>query len=106
MPLTVVGNLKLAIGTGTLGVDNALWDALAVEVSELIDQVEVLEKERTIWTASSLVGLGMVNWGTVGCGIGRLLVVLEGGGGRLVRTHDCGGGAVKQLFGICDSFLY
>lgn len=32
MQLTVVGNLKLAIGTGTLGVDNALWDALTVEV--------------------------------------------------------------------------
>jgi hypothetical protein len=30
-------NLELAIGTGTLGVDNALWDTLAVEVSELVD---------------------------------------------------------------------
>ena len=101
-----MGNLKLAIGAGTLGVDNALWDALTVEVGELVDQVEVLEKERAIWTTCSLVGLGMVNWRTVGCGIGGLLVVLEGGGGRLVRTHDCWGCAVKQIYGVCDSFLY
>ena len=37
MQLTVMCNLKLAIGTGTLGVDNTLWDTLAVEVSELVD---------------------------------------------------------------------
>lgn len=65
MQLTVVGNLKLSISTGTLGVDNALWDTLAVEMGELVDQVEVLEKERAIWTSCSLVGLGMMNWRTV-----------------------------------------
>lgn len=107
MQLTVVGNLKLAISTGTLGVDNTLWDTLAVEVGELVDQVEVLEKERAIWTTCSLVGLSMGNWGTVGCGIGGLLVVFEGGGGRLVRTHGCCYCAVKQLYGgQSDGFLY
>ena len=99
MQLTIMCDLKLAISTGTLGVDNALWDTFAVKVGELVDQVEVLEKERAIWTTCSLVGLSMVNWGTVRCGIGGLLVVFEGGSGRLVRTHGCGCCAVKQLYG-------
>ena len=101
-----MGNLELSIGTCTLGVDNTLRDTLAVEVSELVDQVEVLEEERAVRATSSLVGLSMVNWSTAGCGIGWLLVVLVGGGGGLVGTHDCCGVAVKQLCGAeVDSFL-
>jgi hypothetical protein len=69
--------------------------------------VKVLEEEGAVWATSSLVGLGMVHWSTAGCGIGWLLVVLEGRGGGLVRTHDCCGFAVKQLYGVdVDSFLY
>jgi hypothetical protein len=48
MRLTIVSNLELAIGTGTLGVDNTLWNTLTVEMSELVNQVEVLEEERAI----------------------------------------------------------
>lgn len=32
----------------TLGVDDTLWDTLAVEVREQVDQVVVLEEERTV----------------------------------------------------------
>jgi len=62
-----VGNAEvlegLCTGKGTVGatafcVDDSLWDALAVEVGDQINEMEVLEEERTIGTCSlSLVGM-------------------------------------------------
>lgn len=40
--------LKETVGAATLGVNDALWDTLAVKMRQEIDQVEVLEQERTI----------------------------------------------------------
>ena len=40
---TIIGNLELSVCTGTLGVDDTLWNTLTIEVSEEVDQVEVLE---------------------------------------------------------------
>lgn len=43
----VVGHLEVAEGAGTLGVDNALRDALAIEVRHLVKEVNILQQDRT-----------------------------------------------------------
>lgn len=83
-------DLELAISTSSLGVDDTLWDTLTIEMCKLINQVEVLEKQRTIWATGSLVGLWVLDRSSIGGGVDWLLVVLEGRGGLLVSTHDCG----------------
>jgi len=45
-----VGSLVVSVGTTSLGVYNTLGDALTIKVREQIDQVEVLEEERTVLT--------------------------------------------------------
>jgi hypothetical protein len=40
----IVGDLKLAVGACTLGVNYSLWDTLTVEVGEDVDEVEILQK--------------------------------------------------------------
>lgn len=44
----VVGDLKVSPGSSTLGVDDSLRDSLSVEFSQLVDEVEVLEKEGSV----------------------------------------------------------
>ena len=44
----VVRNFELAISSSSLGMHNALGDTLTVKVSEEVDQVEVLEQERSV----------------------------------------------------------
>jgi len=43
---------KVSVCSGTLGVDDTLGDTFAVEVGNLVDEVEVLEKDRTELTGS------------------------------------------------------
>jgi hypothetical protein len=43
-----VGDLEDSVGSSTLGVDDALGDALAVKVSEQVNQVEILKEERAV----------------------------------------------------------
>ena len=38
----IVGDLEFTVGSRALGMDNPLRDALAVEVSQKVDQMEVL----------------------------------------------------------------
>ena len=95
---TIIGNLELSVCTGTLGVDDALWNALAIKVSEEVDQVEVLEQQWAIWSTSSLVCLSMLDWSTIGGGVDWLLVILESRRGLLIGTHD--GGCV--LSDVCE----
>ena len=38
------GHLKVAVSTGALCVDNALWNALCVKVGQLVEQVKVLQQ--------------------------------------------------------------
>ena len=55
------------MGSGTLGMDDSFWNTLTGEMSEFIEEVEVLEED---WS--------------VGAGGQRVLVVIEGctsGGG-------------------------
>lgn len=40
----VVGNLKVTMGSSSLGVDNTLGDTLTVKVGQLINQSEILKK--------------------------------------------------------------
>lgn len=55
-----------------LGVDDALWNSLPVEVRKQVDQVEVLEQERAILANSlSLIGMGV--WDTVAGAIESVL---------------------------------
>jgi len=55
------------VSTSTLGMDNSLRDTLSIEMSKLVDKVEILEKKRS--TRSSRHGvLVVVNRGTVGSG--------------------------------------
>ena len=50
------------MGSGTLGMDDSFWNTLTGEMSEFIEEVEVLEED---WS--------------VGAGGQRVLVVIEGG---------------------------
>jgi len=63
----VVSDLKDTMGTGTLGVDNTLRDTFSVEVSELINKMEILKQDRSPLSSSlgSLVVLNRVSVG--GC---------------------------------------
>jgi hypothetical protein len=54
----VICNLELAIRSSSFGVHDSLWDTLAVKVGELVDQVKVLQQERSI-PADALRGLGV-----------------------------------------------
>lgn len=38
-------DLELAVGTSTFGVDNTLRNTLTVEVSQQVDEVEVLQQQ-------------------------------------------------------------
>ena len=49
-------HVKDPMCSSTFCMNNTLWDTLTVEVGEEVDQVEVLEEERTVWTSS----LGLV----------------------------------------------
>src|SRR5258708_6562072 len=73
----IVGHLKLAVGTRTLGVDHALGDALAVEVCQQDNEVKVLQQQRAVG-AHALRGLGVHDRATIGSGIDRSLVVAVG----------------------------
>ena len=98
---TIVCNLELSVCTGALGVDNTLWNTLAIEVGEEVDQVEILEQQWAIWSTGSLVCLSMLDWSTIGGGVDWLLVILESRRWLLIRTHD----GCCVLSDICDVLL-
>lgn len=60
----ILGDLEDSMGARSLGVDNSLWNSLSVEVSELINEGEVLKENWTFWSSSHRV-LVVVNWVTV-----------------------------------------
>mgnify|MGYP007046485915 FL=1 len=51
----VVGHLELTVSAGTLGVHDTLWDSFTVKVGKRVNQVEVLQQQRTM-LANSLGG--------------------------------------------------
>lgn len=51
----VVSDFKVTVSTGTLSVDDSLRDSLSVEVGKRVNQVEVLQQQRTM-LANSLSG--------------------------------------------------
>ena len=59
----IVSDHALTVGSGTLGVDNALGDTLAGEVGELVNKVEVGEDVGALGTGGHRV-LVVVNWAT------------------------------------------
>jgi hypothetical protein len=57
-----VGSPVDTVRSTTLGVDDTLWDTLAVEVREQVDQVVVLEEERAVLADTlSLIRVGHRN---------------------------------------------
>ena len=44
----IVSDLEVAVRTDTFGVDDTLGDALAVEMSDLVNQRDVLQEDRTV----------------------------------------------------------
>jgi hypothetical protein len=66
---------------------DTLWDTLTIEMSQQIDQVEVLKQERAILT-NSLECLGVFDWASIGSGVEWLLGVLESTCGLVVGNHD------------------
>lgn len=43
----IFGDLTVAVSTGTLSMDNSLWDSLTGKVSKFIEEVEVLSEDGT-----------------------------------------------------------
>ena len=52
LPSHIVGNLKVSVSTGALSVDSSLGDSLASEMSELVEEVEVLGEDGAAGTSS------------------------------------------------------
>lgn len=42
--------LEKTVSSCTFGVDNSFWDSFTVEVSDFVDQLNVLEEDRTAGT--------------------------------------------------------
>jgi len=88
--------LENTVGSGSLGVDDTLRDALSIKVREEIDKVEVLEEERSI-LSDALCLVGVRHGDTVRRGVDVLLglsivvvrldVVVETGL-EVVGSHD------------------
>jgi hypothetical protein len=54
----IVGNLELAVGASTLGMNYPLRNALSVKVCQQIDQVKVLQQQWAV-RANALGSLGV-----------------------------------------------
>lgn len=61
----IVSGFEITVRTSTLGVDDTLGDSLAIEVSQLVNQVEILEQNRAELSCSH-----------------RVLVIVDGRAGR------------------------
>jgi hypothetical protein len=68
--------------------DNSLGNTLAIEMCKQINQVEILEQERTILT-NSLVSLRTLDGAAIGSCVDWFLVILEGRCGLVIGHHDC-----------------
>lgn len=64
----VVSHLKDTVGTRALGVDNSLWNSLSVKVSKRVNEVEVLQEQRTV-LADSLGSKRLRDRTTLGVGV-------------------------------------
>ena len=67
-----VGGLVVTVSSSTLGVNDTLWNALAVKVREQVYQVEVLEEQRSVLT-DSLCLVRVWHWNTIAGGIEGVL---------------------------------
>ena len=63
----IISDFEETVGTSTLSVDNSLWDSLSSEMSELVQEGEVLGEDWATWSSSKGVSV-VVNWGTRGGG--------------------------------------
>ena len=82
-----MSDLEFTVGSGAFGVDHTLGDALAVEMGQKINQMEVLQKEGAILT-DPLRGFGVHDRTAIGGCVNGLFFVSEGTRGLIVCNHD------------------
>lgn len=82
----IVRHLEFTVGSGTLGVDNTLGDPLAVEMSQKINQMKVLQKERAI-LADPLRGFGVHDRTAIGGCVYWPFFISEGTRRLVVGNH-------------------
>jgi hypothetical protein len=75
-----------SVSSGTLGMYNTLWNTLTIKMGQQVNQVEILEQERTI-LSNSLVSLRVCHGASIGGRVDWLLRILEGRGGFIVGNH-------------------
>jgi hypothetical protein len=68
--------------------DDTLGDTLTIEMSEQVDQMEVLEQERAV-LANPLKLLWVRDRSTVGGRVHGLLSILEGRSWSIIGNHNC-----------------
>ena len=83
----IVGDLEFTVRPGAFRMDDTFGDALAVEVSQQIDQVEILEKKWAILT-HTLTGFGVIDGASVGGRVNGFLSVAESPRRLVVCYHD------------------
>lgn len=57
----VMSDFKVSESSGTLGMNDTFWDSLAIEVRNLIDEVDVLQQDWSVRSDSLGSGLD-TNW--------------------------------------------
>jgi hypothetical protein len=80
----IMSDLKVSMSAGTLSVDDTLRNTLAIEVSEEVDVVEILEKKRSVGP-SSLSRVGFRDGCSVGSGVDSAVLVVE----HSLSRHGC-----------------
>ena len=51
----VMGDFELSICSRSLRMNDALWNTLAIEMGQQIDQVEVLQQQRSILASRNII---------------------------------------------------
>lgn len=68
-------DLELAVSTGAFCMDDTLRNTLTVEVSQQVDEVEVLQQQRAWLLAEPLPARWVLNRAAIGCCVDWLLAV-------------------------------
>jgi len=108
--LESIGTFENSVSSTSLGVNNTLGNPLSVKVTEQIDQVEILEQQRSVLAGSlNLVGVGHGH--TIASGVNAfrrlgLSVLLVGGELRVVgRTLGLAVGETVELVSSSGSVV-
>jgi len=88
----IICRLVISVGTGALGVDDTLGNALTIEVGEEVDKMKILEEKRSVLTYTLYFVLSMcISMSSV------LKIACFGHRAYWVRHWDAVGGGVKAV---------